>query len=322
MATIYEVARRAGVSPATVSRVLNGTKVGKGYRERVLKATAELDFRPNSAARRLRTQAAGAIGLIIPDIENPFFTALARGVEDQAQEAGLSLLLCNTDADVAKEGRYIDIALSERLAGVIMAPASEESQLGRLTSAGLPVVTVDRSIDGCNADTVVLDNLEQSRVATQRLYDEGARRVACIGGPLHVQTADLREAGWRTEFTARHRRTDPERHLVRADFRVGGGYLAMHELLDRRDPPDAVFVANNLMTVGALRAMSERGLRPPEIRLASFGDLPFGLRSDLPMIVIDVPARELGAEAMGFLLDRINGHDGPPRRRVIGSFSA
>lgn len=322
MATIYEVARLAGVSPATVSRVLNGTKVGEGYRERVLKATAELNFSPNRVARTLRTQTAGAIGLIIPDIENPFFTSLARGVEDRAQEAGLSLLLCNTDEDVAKERRYLEVALSERLAGVILAAASDESELELLTGAGLPVVAVDRSVTGAPSDTVVLDNVVHSRAATNKLYDLGYQRVACIAGPPHVQTADRREQGWREAFTAHHRRVDPERHVVRADFRVRGGYLAMHELLDRRTPPDAVFVANNLMSVGALRALTERGLLPPEVGLATFGDLPFGLRSSLPIVVVDVPARELGAEAAGFLLERIGGYAGPPRHRVVGSSDA
>jgi LacI family transcriptional regulator len=132
MATIYEVAARAGVSPATVSRVMNGTKVSPELAELVRAAASELDFTPNRTARTLRRQNSEVIALIIPDIENPFFTALARGVEDRAQESGYSVVLCNTDEDTGKEARYIDIALSEHMAGVILAPASDHSDLSSL----------------------------------------------------------------------------------------------------------------------------------------------------------------------------------------------
>lgn len=318
MATIYDVARHAGVSPATVSRVLNGSTVTAANREKVLASAAALDYRPDRAARTLRTRTTDVLGLIIPDIENPFFTALARGVEDVAHEAGRSVVLCNTDERADKEDRYVDVALAEKVAGVIIAPVTDGAALVRLGSRGVPVVLVDRAVPSFAADAVVLDNFDQSADLTRRLYDAGYRRVGCISGPRGADTAQSRERGWRAEYR-RHHDDDPDRVLRNADWRVDSGRAAAIDLLTSRDAPDALFVANNLMSVGALRALMDLDRRPPAVGLASFGDLPFGLRDELPLLFADVPARTLGELAARQLLERITGFDGPPRHTVVRS---
>jgi len=318
MATIYEVAALAGVSPATVSRVLNDVPVSPAYADKVRHAASELNYTPNRTARNLRRRSSEVIALIIPDIENPFFTALARGVEDSAQVAGYSVVLCNTDERQDKEAKYLEIALSEHMAGIILAPAADSTNLDAVVSRSTPVVAVDRSSHGYAIDAVLLDNLAAGRLATQTLYEQGFSLVACISGPADVETAEDRAAGWREVFAARCPNADAERYLRFTNYRVEGGRLAMAELMQLAEPPDAVFVANNLMSVGALQCLRELGHAPPAIGMVAFGDLPFGTLAPAGVTVVHHPARELGVTAANLLLDRINGDTGGARTVVLG----
>ncbi len=314
MATIYEVAARAGVSPATVSRVMNGTKVSDDLAQLVRTAAADLDFTPNRTARTLRKQNSEVIALIIPDIENPFFTSLARGVEDRAQESGYSVVLCNSDEDTVKEARYIDIAISEHMAGVILASASDHSDLSSLIARKRPVVSVDRGPHGFDIDAVMVDNRAGGMNATAALYDQGFSRVACITGPADVETAQQRSDGWRD--SARRVGSVDETLLIHSNYRLDGGRRAMAELLSRADPPDAVFVANNLMGVGALQHLRASGYSPPSFGLAVYGDLPFSPLAPSGITVIHLPARQLGVAAASLLMERIAG-DRQPARTVV-----
>ncbi|GAA2365584.1 LacI family transcriptional regulator [Catellatospora methionotrophica] len=315
MPTIYEVAAAAGVSPATVSRVFNGANVSPEKAEAVRRAAKEMSFTPSRTARTLRLQSSEVIALVIPDIENPFFTALARGVEDVARAAGYSVVLCNTDEDHEKELRYLDIALSATMAGVIIAAAGGNSDLSGLIARKCPVVAVDRSPHGVDVDAVIVDNRAGGRAATQALVEQGFQRIACITGPSDVETATQRADGWRDAVTGNG--TTDDRYLRFADFRVDGGATAMSELLALPEPPDAVFVANNLMSVGALRVLSEQGKLPPATGVAVFGDLPFLPLVPIPITVVHMPARHLGTTAAKLLLERISGDDQPARTIVL-----
>ncbi|WP_432825318.1 LacI family DNA-binding transcriptional regulator [Dactylosporangium sp. CA-092794] len=319
MVTIYEVAARAGVSPATVSRVMNGARVSAESERLVRAAAAELAFTPNRTARRLRGHRSAVIGLIIPDIENPFFTALARGVENRARAAGYSVVLCNTDDDPGREATYIAIALAEHMAGVILAPADDASDVSRLVAHHRPVVAVDRSLARSDVDAVTVDNRAGGRSAAESLFAAGFTRVACITGPSSVETAQLRMAGWR-QAASRRAGTDGadlEELLRYADYRVDGGRQAMADLLALPRPPDAAVVANNLMAAGALDALHDAGLAPPGFGLAVFGDLPFASFGRRGIRVVDLPARELGEAAATLLLERIDGDDGPAKTVVL-----
>lgn len=315
MATIYDVAALAGVSPATVSRVFNGITVSAERSERVREAAERLSFTPNRTARTLRKQSSEVIALIIPDIENPFFTALARGVEDVAQASGYSVVLCNTDEDAEKEARYLDVVVSENMAGIILAATSDHVDLTDLTRRGRPVVAVDRSLP--DVDTVTVDNVAGGRDATQALVEQGFRRIACITGPYGGPTAEARADGWREVVID----SSSDRYLRHADFRVEGGHTAMVNLLNLPEPPDAVFVANNLMAVGALRALIERGLTAPLIGMASFGDLPFATLSPRGVTVVPLPARRLGEAAARLLIERLRGDDQPRRAIMLENHS-
>ena len=315
MTTIYQVAARAGVSPATVSRVMNGTRVSAESERLVRAAAEELSFTPNRAARTLRRQHSEVIALIIPDIENPFFTALARGVEDRARAAGYSVVLCNTDDDSARESTYIDIILAEHMAGVILAAADGDGDVSRLIARGRPVVAVDRSPHGVHVDAVTVDNRAGGLFAAESLFAAGFSRVACITGPSRVETAQLRMRGWQ-QAASRHG-ADHDELLRYANYRVDGGRAAMDELLGLSEPPDAAVVANNLMAVGALAALRQAGLDPPKFGLAVFGDLPYASLARDGVRVVPLPARELGETAARLLLDRIGGDVGPARTVVL-----
>jgi LacI family transcriptional regulator len=317
MATIKDVAARAGVSPATVSRVLNGRPVSPAKERLVLAATEELRYTPNRVARTLRRQASEVVALVIPDIENPFFTSLARGASDTAQEAGYSVVLCNTDGDVAKERHFLDIALSEHMAGVLVASAGADSDVQPLLDRGMAVVAVDRPIRGADVDSVVIDNVGAGRMATEVLRDAGYRDIACISGPAEIVTAADRARGWRQvveEHSGSAPRADRLRH---ADFRVGGGRTCMAELLQLPDPPDAVVAGNNLVGVGALQVLHERGLTAAEVGVAVIGDLPFSAHSPDDVPVVHLPTRRLGTTAGALLLERISGYRGPARQVVV-----
>lgn len=316
MATIYDVARLAGVSPATVSRVFNGTTVTPENERVVRDAAARLDFVPNRTARTLRRRSSDIIALVIPDIENPYFTALARGVEDEARGAGYSVVLCNTDDDIGRESDYLDVAVSEHMAGVIIAAASGQSDLSPLLSRQKAVVAVDRVPHGAAIDAVTVDNAVGAELATRLLVERGYGRIACIAGPHDVETSVARISGWRDALS--HAGLPVDDDLVEhADYRVEGGSAAMARLLDRRVRPDAVFVANNLMSVGALRALRDAGIHPPEIGVASFGALPFSTSAPTGVSMVSLPARELGASAARMLLARIRGDRQAPRTIVL-----
>lgn len=316
MPTIYEVAALAGVSPATVSRVFNGMKVSAEKSKLVLAAAEELSFTPSRTARTLRRQSSEVIALVIPDIENPFFTSMARGVEDVAQAAGYSVVMCNTDEDPEKEAKYLSIAISDNMAGVILAAASDHSDLSGLIARNRPIVAVDRGPHGFDIDAVMVDNRAGGQTAARALVDQGFRRIACITGPADVETAQLRSDGWR-DCLAGARLPAPKEFLIHSNFRVDGGRRAMIELLDLPEPPDAVFVANNLMSVGALQVLAERGLLPPRFGMSVFGDFPFSPFPPAAITVVHLPARYLGVTAANLLLERINGDDRPARTIVL-----
>ncbi|AUA09799.1 LacI family DNA-binding transcriptional regulator [Streptomyces malaysiensis] len=320
LVTIHDVARAAGVSPATVSRVFNGGKVTPARALSVQEAAAALGFAPNRVARSLRKQRSSVIALIIPDIENPFFTSLARGVEDAAQRTSLSVVLCNSDEDTEKERRYLEVALGEQMAGVIVAAASQdETDLGPLTDRGVPVVAVDRRPRDAEVDAVRVDNHHGGEVATRHLLQAGYRRIACITGPEGASTSEERLAGHRAALSAAQgsAAAADNTYIRHADFRVEGGRVAMRELLALPEPPDAVFVANNLMTIGVLDALGEAGRTPPGVGVLSFGDVPWASLVRPSLTAVELPSYELGRTAADLLLQRRDGSLSPVQTVVL-----
>jgi LacI family transcriptional regulator len=306
MATIYDVARRAKVSPATVSRVVNGrANVDPTLAERVRSAMRDLNYRPNAVARNLRRSRTSMWAVIISDIGNPFFTSMVRGVEDVAQNAGYSVVLGNSDDDEAKEDQYVNAALTEQVAGVIISPTTDSPHVSRLLDAGVPVVVIDRQMAGTAVDTVLVDNEHGARQATGHLAAGGYRRIACITGPAGLFTAERRLAGYRAALADAGLPDDPA--LVRhADFGTQGGYAAMESLLAGGVRPDAVFVGNNLMTVGAVSRLADEGLLvSDEVGVVGFDDVPWATLMRPALTTVAQPTYAVGRTAAELLSARI-----------------
>jgi LacI family transcriptional regulator len=296
-----------------VSRVLSGRRnVDPELSKRVQAAVVELGYRPNGVARNLRRASTNLWAALISDIENPFFTSLVRGLEDVAQTEGYSVVLCNSDEDPAKESAYVHAVLTEQMAGVVISPSGSTDSVLPLHQAGTPMVLIDRHLDGIEVDTVLVDNEYGATEACRHLIEGGYRRIGCITGPRRVSTAMDRLSGYRAALRDGNVRF--ERNLVRhADFREAGGYAAMATLLDLPEPPEALFVANNLMTVGALECLAARGLRAPDdIAVVGFDDIPWADLVVPSLTTVAQPTYELGRTAGQLLKDRIGNPKRPP----------
>jgi LacI family transcriptional regulator len=310
---LSDVARLAGVSSATVSRVLNDNpQVDPALVSKVNEALARLSYRRNGLARGLRRQRNNVIGAVIPDVSNPFFTEVVRGIEDELRTKGFLVVLCNTDEDPAKEREYLELLIDQQAAGIIIAPsAGTSASLETARQEGSAVVVIDRSI-GADFDTVVLDNAEASYALCLRLLKDYAT-VAHISGPLRTSTGTERAEGYRRALSSVGRVYDP-RLLQESDYSEQGGYDAMSRLLDLDEPPTAVFVGNNVMSLGALRRLSETS---SPIAIASFDPLPWNATSTQELVVLDHPSYQVGSEAAKLLIDRLGGSDAPVKRVVL-----
>lgn len=315
---IAEVARRAGVSTATVSRVLSGKAyVSDDLRQRVLDAVERLNYRPSRVARTLRAQRSHTIGLIVSDIQNPFFTSVARAVEDTAYLQQYAVILCNSDEDAAKEAMYINIMISEQVAGVILAPTTNNSDAyQRLAEMNVPAVVIDRRVPGLDVDTVVVDNLSAARELVEHLISNGHQRIAAVVGPPASSTYEERLRGYQEALQAHRLPVDPE--LIRTGSpRVLTGHQMTYDLLKLPAPPTAIFTGNNLLTIGALRAIHEKGLRiPDDIALAAFDEMDWMFFLTPALTVVAQPTYNLGQVAVDLLLQRL---DSPlrPRQEIV-----
>jgi LacI family transcriptional regulator len=319
VASIIDVARMARVSPATVSRVLNGTAgVSPERAERVRAAVTKLQYQPFGPARALRKQLTDVWAVIVADVENPFFTSVVRGIEDGAQEFGRRVLLCNSDEDLAKEAGYIDVAVAERVGGVVISVAStRQSDLSPLLAQGIPVVAVDRRPVGAKVDSVLVDNRLAAKQATEHLIEGGGEHIACITGPKRISTANERLRGYHDALTEAGLDYD-ESLVMREDFRQPRGHKAVAELFAGRRQPDALFVANNEMTVGALQGLQELGLRiPDDVAVAGFDDTPWATLIRPSLTVVSQPTYDIGRAAAELLSTANQVTDGRRRELVL-----
>ncbi len=307
MATIRDVAERARVSVATVSAVFNENKyVSPELAGRVRESIATLHYRPNGLARSLKQQRAHILGLILSDITNPFFTTLVRAVEDTARSAGYTLLLGNTDENAAKEEAYVELLHSRQVDGLILvASAGEHAYLPALLEAGLPVVCVDRSLASLGADSVLTDNVAGAYQAVSHLIALGHRRIGIVTGLPGVTSTHQRLDGYRQALTEHGIAADPA-FVREGDSRIEGGAARAAELLALPDRPTALFVTNNLMTIGAMRAIEDAGLRcPDDVALVGFDDFEWASVFRPRLTTVRQPVYEIGKVAARLLIQRI-----------------
>jgi LacI family transcriptional regulator len=307
MVNIYDVAKRARVSIATVSAVLNGSAfVSPGLEARVRAAVAGSGYQPNLLARGLAKQRSQTIGMIVPDIANPFFPEVVRGAEDAAHDAGYTLLIASSDNDRRKEEVYLRLFLGKRVDGVLLtkAPGRMPADLARaFVEARVPIVLLARAVPGFAADLVEMDDRDAAYEGVLHLQRLGYRRIGFIGGLRGASTSRRRLDGYRAALRHGHQRLDTAL-VVDGDFRVASGYRAGLALLKGR--PDAVFIGNYLMTVGFMQALRQYRLRCPEdVAVVTCDDHPWLDVFSPRLTTVDLPKRELGAAAAQLVVERI-----------------
>jgi LacI family transcriptional regulator len=308
-ASIYDVARESKVSVFTVSAVVNNkSHVGKKLRDRVEEAIRKLNYRPNLVARSLAKQRTHTIGMIVPDIANPFFPMVVRGAEDAAQRHGYNLLLCNSDDSLDKEESEIELLLSKRVDGILLTKAGGDFRAPlrqMIREVNIPIVLVMRTYSKLTNDAVVSDDYQGAYDAVCHLARTGCRRIGLVSGPLKVSSALARWQGFRDALKSKGLPLE-QNLVVEGDYRIESGFRAGHALLSHQ--PDGIYVANHLMTIGLLQASEEMGLRCPEdFGLVSFDDYPWLGVFRPKLTTVELPKHQLGSEAAELLIERIGG---------------
>jgi DNA-binding LacI/PurR family transcriptional regulator len=314
MIRLQDVARRAGVSAATVSRAINEPhRLNVATLARVEEAIRALGYRPSRVARRLRVEKglSRLVGLVIPDIQNPFFADIARGVEDAASRDGYAVFLGNSDDELEKERRYLEVMVAESVDGIVLPPSSSRSEAAEeLARSGMPLVCVDRRLTRVRVDTVSVDNALGAEQAVEHLIGLGHSRIGFIVGRLDLSTSVERLEGFERAFR-RHGLEQPAGLVVAGDSRASTGRERAMELLRSQERPTALLAGNSMLTLGVLEAIHALGLRiGRDIALIGYDDMPWSLALDPPLTVVRQPAYELGFRAMELLLRRMRAPGG------------
>jgi DNA-binding LacI/PurR family transcriptional regulator len=316
-----QIAERAEVSIGTVSHVINGTAtVREKLRLRVLEAIRSLGYQPSQLGRGLRRNQTSMIGMIIPDVTNPFFPGVVRGVEDVAYQRSYRIVLCNTDNDPHKETSYFNELRSYRPAGLLVIPAAEShiaTQLRALATSGPPVVCIDRRPTGWDGDVVVVANEAGSYSAARYLLRTGHRHLAVITGPLHLTNAMERLKGFRRALDEAHVSIEPE-YVQEARFDRASGYQAALRLLRMLPRPTAIFACNDLMALGVLLAARELNVScPEELSIVGFDNLDFTEFTAPALTTVHQSGYQMGATAARLLLERIDGSKQRTKKIVL-----
>ncbi|WP_432829095.1 LacI family DNA-binding transcriptional regulator [Dactylosporangium sp. CA-092794] len=316
---IKEVARRAGVSIGTVSNVLNRPElVATTTRQRVLDAIAELGYVRNDSARQLRAGQSRQIALVVLDVTNPFFTDVVRGAEAAAEDRGVMVVVCNSGEDAGREQRHLDLLEEQRVRGVLITPVDESpgSRLEMLIQRGTPVVLVDRGSGWHSRCSVAVDDVLGGRLAGEHLVEQGHREIAFVGGPDTIAQVRDRHAG---AAEAAERRAGlmvvPTPNLTVASGRAAATEIASRSPAER---PTAIFCANDLLALGVLQEMTQRGIRvPQDIAIVGYDDIEFAAAAAVPLSSVRQPREQLGRTAAALLLDEIEDDGRHEHRHVV-----
>jgi LacI family transcriptional regulator len=316
--TLRDVARLAGVHPATASRALNEetrSLVNEETAQRVLRAAEEVGYRPNPIARGLKTNRSYTVGVLIPDLNNPLFPPILRGIEDRLEVAGYTSLIANTDNDPEREVLDTQAMRARQVDGIIAATARRDHGLfDEVVASGLDLVLVNRWLPGVSISSATADDRKGQRLAVQHLIELGHRRIAHIAGPLDYSTGFDRHEGFME--AVRDAGLDPDLKLVVVSeaFTESEGARLCAQLLDGGREFTAIAAANDLLALGCLDAFAERGVQcPGEVSVVGFNDMPFAARFQPPLTTIHIPHYEIGSAAAELMLERLQGADGGPR---------
>ena len=318
MATIYDVAKRARVSTATVSAVLNGTAyVSPELTSRVNEAVKELDYTINAIARGLQTRRTNMIGMLVPDIAEPVYSVMVKGVEAGLKSAGCSLLLGSTHNNVEEQARYLRMLRSKQVDGMLALLAfGDESELAEMVAAHRPLVFIARR-PTFEADCVLVDNVGASHAAVSYLLGKGRRRVGLIVGPRSLAVSQDRIKGW-AQAHKDHGVAADEELIAEGDYTSESGQAAMEKFLMLAEPPDAVFATGFLMMTGCLAVLRPRGIEvPEEVELMTWSDSPLLDVFDPPISTVQQPSFEMGVRAAQLVLKRIEQPEGEPHTIIL-----
>ncbi len=319
MANIKDVAKLAHVSPITVSRYINNS----GYcspetRTRVEAAISKLEYVPNRLASGLRSKRSNTLALVLTDITNPFFTTIARGVEDTASQAGYTVIFCNTDKSVSKEQMYVQMLLERRVDGILLVPAlSGVNSVSLIKKQGIPIVLLDRRAPDLQTDVVLCDSEVGAYELTRLLLSLGHREIAILNGPRGVSTSEDRFRGYRTALAEGG--INPNHRLeCFGGFNQTSGFEMTSKVMARASKPTAIFATNNFIAIGVLKALKELGFRVPEdVAVVGFDDLPPALVTFPFLTVAAQPAYEIGRRATETLLKKFGRPDSDPYKEVV-----
>jgi LacI family transcriptional regulator len=302
--TIKDVAELAGVHPSTVSRVINDdSRISEKTKNKVLLIIKKLGYTPNAIARGLKTKRTHTLGMLIPDITNPFFAEIARGVEDAANANGFNIILCNTDDKLKKERIYLEILKEKRVDGLILGTAHiKDKSILELEKKKFPYILLSRNIEGLDKNCVIVDDVVGGIIVTEYLIKLGHRRIAHITGSPTVRAANNRLEGYKFALE-KHQIEYYEELVEEGDFRIKGGYQAMKKFLELPEPPTAIFAANDLLALGAMQAIQKKKYHIPEdFCIIGFDDIRLASFVYPPLTTIRQPMLEMGALAVKMLL--------------------
>jgi LacI family transcriptional regulator len=320
--TLRDVARAARVHPGTVSRALNAETralVNQETAERVIRAAEQLGYRPNPIARGLKTNRSFTVGVIVPDLTNPLFPPIVRGIEDRLGAAGYTPLIANTDNDPDRERQDFEAMRARQVDGFITATARlDRDFLTEAEAAAQPIVLVNRRLEDGSLPAVTVDDREGTRLAVEHVVALGHRRIAHLGGPQALSTGHQRHLGFRDAMDGAGVAVDERVIRFAEAFTEREGARTCRELLDAAPDVTAIVAANDLLALGCYDVLAERGLRcPGDVSVVGFNDMPFADRFDPPLTTVRIPHREIGATAAELLLERLAGDDAPPRHVML-----
>ncbi len=319
MITIKDVARRAGVSITTVSHVVNATRfVGEATRTRVLEAISALNYVPSAVARSLKNNRTQSVGVITPNISNPFFAEVVRGIEDGCWALGVNVILCNSDDQVDKQARYLRSLAEKQVDGIIVFSSGSSADVARdLDALPMPKVVVDREVGTVSADHVAVDQELGGYLATRHLIDLGHRRIACITGSAGLAPTQARVAGWTRALNEAGLRPSAAL-LADGGFTSEGGFRAAQRFLSSRSVPTAIFASNDLMALGALCAAGLAGIGvPDDLSVVGVDDIALAEYANPPLTTVAQPKYDVGMLTAQLICERIANAALPFQRRLL-----
>ena len=317
--TSKDVAALAGVHPSTVSRVINNDpRISEKTKERVLLVIKKLGYTPNAIARGLKTKRTHTLGMLIPDITNPFFAEIARGVEDAANKNTFNVILCNTDDKLKKERTYLQILRGKRVDGLILGTAHiKDKSILEIEKKKFPYILVSRNIEELNKNCIIVEDIEGGKMATEYLIKLGHRQIAHITGPLKTRSALNRLKGYK--LALKKYEIEYRDELVgEGDFRIKGGYQVMKKFLKLGEPPTAIFAANDLLALGAMQAIQKMNFRiPNDFSVIGFNDIALASFVYPPLTTIRQPMMEMGKLAVKMLIKIIEEGEFNQKKEVL-----